>query len=79
MCLAGIVPANESTRLTKSMVPVMMDGVRLPAYSQQMASSALSAFQAPLGGAGDELCVPANQSSFAVGSVLGKPTLWDVA
>lgn len=59
MCLAGIVPANESTRLTKSMVPVMMDGVRLPAYSQQMASSALSAFQAPLGGAGDKLCVPA--------------------
>lgn len=58
MCLAGIVPANESTRLTKSVVPVMMDGVCSPAYSQQMASSALPAFQAPLGGTGDELCVP---------------------
>lgn len=47
MCLAGTAPANESTRLTKSMVPVMMDGVCSPAYFQQMASSALPVYQAP--------------------------------
>ena len=46
MCLAGIVPANESTRLTKSVVPVMMDGVCSPAYFQQMAS--VSLFTEPL-------------------------------
>lgn len=48
MCLAGIVPANESTRLTKSMVPVMMDGVCSPAYIQQTASSVFPVYQAPL-------------------------------
>lgn len=57
MCLAGIVPANESTRLTKSMVPVMMDGVCSPAYFQQMASSVFPVYQAPFSGAGDKLHV----------------------
>lgn len=34
MCLAGFVPANESTRLTESMVPVRMEFVRLQIFSK---------------------------------------------
>lgn len=70
MCLAGFVPANESTRLTESIVPVRMELVRLQIFNfQQMASCVFPVSQAPFSSAGNKLHVQIPMNSMNNGFV----------